>query len=107
MSGNVITQSQINCDTIVPNVAFGPLGFLASGKAILDSGTANQINAKSRFTGSANSATNHLYTGATPDYCDTCVTGTATATSYGTFTATQVTPAMTSAAAYIAFAVKS
>lgn len=65
---------------------------------------ANQINSCSKQTGSTNAATNHNYAGGgTPTIVIGAVTGTATAWSFGTVTATQDTPAMTTAAAYTAY----
>lgn len=64
----------------------------------------NQINSCSKMTGSTNAATAHNYAGGgTPTYIQGAITGTATAWSFGTVTATQATPAMTSAAAYTAY----
>jgi len=64
----------------------------------------NQINSCSKQTGSTNAATAHNYAGTlTPTIVIGALTGTASAWSFGTVTTTQDTPAMTSAAAYVAY----
>ncbi len=65
---------------------------------------ANQVNSCSKMTGSTNAATAHNYAGGgTPTIVIGAITGTATAWSFGTVTATQATPAMTTPAAYTAY----
>lgn len=70
----------------------------------------NEITSGSKFSFSTNAAVAHLYatavglTALIPNFVDSTVTGTATATAYNTFTATQVTTAETTPAATTAFA---
>lgn len=102
MAGNQITASQINCDQINPNLGM-TLGFLAGTGSALKDSSANEIVSGAKSTFTTNTATNHLFAGGTPNFVAACMTGTASATSFGTFTATQYTPAETTPAATTAY----
>lgn len=75
----------------------------AAGTGVWKDAVGNEICSGAKSTFSTNTATNHLYVGGTPNMVAACVTGTATATAFGTFTATQYTPAETTPAATTAF----
>lgn len=98
---NQITANSIHSDVVQANNGL-TTGFLAGTGKITD-GSSNEIVSGAKSTFTTNTATNHLYAGGTPNFVSAMVTGTATATSFGTITATQYTPAETSAAATTAY----
>lgn len=79
-------------------------GSSPAGTGIWKDASGNEVCSGAKSTFTTNTATNHNLVGLTPNFVVACVTGTATATSFGTFTATQYTPAETTPAATTAFA---
>lgn len=99
-SDNAVTSYSGQINSGAPTFSFN----LAATTGVFKDGNGNEIVSGSKQTGSTNAATNHNYAGGgTPNLALAMVTGTATAWAAGTFTATQDTPAMTSAAAYTAY----